>query len=552
MSEHSEQDIIIDGDVPSSPIETTPTKTSIHMDEYKDMDDIDTDDLLDEAEVTLKQPKKTIAKRKTKTTATVTRRNSRKSSTSTTTTSTEKRKSTRKGKQVILPPPEDLEQLVTINDDKKQKKVAAIVPEYNLERCQELASTHPDSFWQFHADSGYNMINTINETSLLEPVPTNMSDQAAITSMTLSSDGTLLATFSNIGAVKIWDIENDFKLVRKLRDMEEQNIDEFYCGKFASDTQELLVTGGKLKDRHRWSSQDEDNHILPCPIKIFSITESKVLSTLEGHAEEILCIKTVKFDNGNYYISTSQDGYIRKWHVEDDWTTLIESTAMTDGVTCMAFTVSFLPNTGNKYFMAACDESLRLYDFEEAQLLRTFDEMYSSYCDCGKFITWLDEPKKEEMKEEDKMDQDNDVAPYSYFISRGAEMCDVDEGVSSIPNTCILHKLVYPTKTGGQFQLETVKKFKHDDYHANSWLVKITSNGRYILAPTIYGQIFVFNILTGQLSGILKEHEDLEVRDVIFHPYRPLIFSSGDDGFVKVYTYKNEDTEVDLDVGMST
>ena len=37
--------------------------------------------------------------------------------------------------------------------------------------------------------------------------------------------------------------------------------------------------------------------------------------------------------------------------------------------------------------------------------------------------------------------------------------------------------------------------------------MKITSNGRYILAPTIYGQIFVFNILTGQLTAILKEHE---------------------------------------------
>ena len=114
--------------------------------------------------------------------------------------------------------------------------------------------------------------------------------------------------------------------------------------------------------------------------------------------------------------------------------TLIESTAMADGVTCMAFTVSFLPNTGNKYFMAACDESLRLYDFEEAQLLRTFDEMYSSYCDCGKFITWLDEPKKEEEEEDkDKMDQDDTtIAPYSYFISRGAEMCDVDEGVCKL------------------------------------------------------------------------------------------------------------------------
>jgi hypothetical protein len=39
---------------------------------------------------------------------------------------------------------------------------------------------------------------------------------------------------------------------------------------------------------------------------------------------------------------------------------------MRDGFTCMAFTVSFVPNTGNKFFVAACDEHLRLYDFEQA------------------------------------------------------------------------------------------------------------------------------------------------------------------------------------------
>jgi hypothetical protein len=47
---------------------------------------------------------------------------------------------------------------------------------------------------------------------------------------------------------------------------------------------------------------------------------------------------------------------------------LIEFTPMIDGVTCMAFTVSFVPNTGNKYFLAACDEHLRLYDFEQAMV----------------------------------------------------------------------------------------------------------------------------------------------------------------------------------------
>lgn len=41
---------------------------------------------------------------------------------------------------------------------------------------------------------------------------------------------------------------------------------------------------------------------------------------------------------------------------------------MEDGITCMAFTVSFVPNTGNRYFMAATDEHVRLYDFEAAQV----------------------------------------------------------------------------------------------------------------------------------------------------------------------------------------
>jgi hypothetical protein len=48
--------------------------------------------------------------------------------------------------------------------------------------------------------------------------------------------------------------------------------------------------------------------------------------------------------------------------------TLLDAKKMDDGITCMAFTVSFVPNTGNKYFLAACDEHVRLYDFESCQV----------------------------------------------------------------------------------------------------------------------------------------------------------------------------------------
>lgn len=183
-----------------------------------------------------------------------------------------------------------------------------------------MAEEYPDKYWRFHADTEYDMIKSINQENTLEVLSFDISDQSAITGMTLSNDGTLLATFSNIGAVKVWDIQNNFKCVRKIRDAEETQIDEFYCGQFVSEGQELIVTAGKLKDRHRWSAEDGDSHILPCPIKIFRLEDCSRVARLEGHTEEILCVKSLSYMGNNYLISTSQDGYIIKWHMDETWT----------------------------------------------------------------------------------------------------------------------------------------------------------------------------------------------------------------------------------------
>ncbi|KAF7728088.1 hypothetical protein EC973_006726 [Apophysomyces ossiformis] len=473
MSDQSEHDIIIDGDSPAPkteevkaeelPNDSVPEvsayklqQTSIEAPDYDEIDDVDTDDLLDEADSTT-ATRKTATKRKTKTTtrrATTTRSRARKTKSTddmdldADNSGSEKKKTRRKAsvKKANAKPTQTKVDKGKKTDHPGQPKKLAYDPKY----VSKLASEHPDKYWTYHANTEYHMIDTINAENPLEVVPCNISDQ---------------------GAIKIWDIEDDFRLVRKLRDVEETHIDEFYCGKFVSETQEFMVTGGKLKDRHRWSAQDEDNHILPCPIKIFNIEGSKVVGKLEGHTEEILCIKALTFKGQNYFVSTSQDGYIIKWNMDDTWTNLIEATKMDDGVTCMAFTVSFVPNTGNKYFLAACDEHLRLYDFEESQLLQTFEDIYSSYCDCGKFIKWIDEATTESEKCQedelnvDKMDEDDEKEKehYTWFISRGAEMCDVSDGVSSKPNTCTLHKLFYPSQPGGQFKLEEVKRFKHEE-----------------------------------------------------------------------------------------
>ncbi|CAO3590055.1 unnamed protein product [Absidia cylindrospora] len=398
-------------------------------------------------------------------------------------------------------------------------------PEYNHERTQSLIESAPDNYWAFHADNS-NMIGVVNELAPLEVIHA-FKDQGPVLGMTLSKDGTLLATFCTLGTIKIWDVQNKLRLLTKLQDSQENHIDEFYCGLFRD---QFLLAGGKLKDRHCWSNEDEDCHILPCPIKIFDVVDGKVANQLDGHSEEVLCIKTLQFESKNYYVSTSQDGYIIKWQMDSDWKTLIDSTRMNDGKTCMAFSISFLPDTGNKYFIGACDAHLRLYDFEEAQLLQTFDDLYTSYCDCGKFIKWLDAEhylaneqgssasnlnkgqfwnQSDDSSlvdiESDESTYDQPDATSAFLITRGAEMVDGD--IISIPNSCTLHQLVYPTKTGGLFELKEVRRYEHEGYRANSWMVKISSNGRYIFAPTMEGQVFVFNLLTGQVTGIVKGHE---------------------------------------------
>ncbi|KAF8977181.1 hypothetical protein BGZ46_007582 [Entomortierella lignicola] len=423
-----------------------------------------------------------------------------------------------------------------------------------------LARQYPDNYLRHHAESRSGMIGKVSEDHPLQLVDCNIQDQAPITGMALSPDGTMLATFCNLGSIRIWSLE-DYSLLKTLRDAEEEHIDEFYVGTFVPD-QTLILTGGKRKDRNNWSEADDDNNILPCPLKLFDILTGKVVVTLEGHTEELLCVKRVQFKGENYFLSGSQDGYLNKWHMESDWRGLKSMVQMVDGITCMAFTVSFVPNTGNKYFLAAADENLRLYDFENATLLQTFENMYSSYCDCGKFIKAVDFPMPPPIPEEApavveeeepvdtrgrkgkmKVEEQTPAAKpqqFAYFISRGVELLDSEERmIAKDYNSCTLHKLVYPDTKGGKWYLTEVKRFQDEEYFSNAWLIKISSNGRYLMAPTCTGEVFIYNLKTGQVTGILKDHEDVEVRDVIFHPTRPLLFTSADDGFVKVYTYSN-------------
>jgi len=105
-------------------------------------------------------------------------------------------------------------------------------------------------------------------------------------------------------------------------------------------------------------------------------------------------LKRIKFKHQNYLLSASQDGYIIKWHFDRNWRECLGTVVIDATTSNMALSLSFLPDCGNKYFIAAADEGIKMYDFESEVLLQSFPHIYTSYCDCVKFIDCKDLEKK--------------------------------------------------------------------------------------------------------------------------------------------------------------
>jgi WD40 repeat protein len=59
--------------------------------------------------------------------------------------------------------------------------------------------------------------------------------------------------------------------------------------------------------------------VLPTPIKIYDSVKGEVLCKLEGHVEEVLCVKTITFEGENYLLSAGQDGKMIKWRMNRDF-----------------------------------------------------------------------------------------------------------------------------------------------------------------------------------------------------------------------------------------
>ena len=95
----------------------------------------------------------------------------------------------------------------------------------------------------------------------------------------------------------------------------------------------------------------------------------------------------MKLNPRSYYVlSASEDGYIWKWRMSDNFEILISKHRIFDKSTFYTHCIAFVPETGqggvhvraamglplrfagNRFFVAGCDNGIKIFDFEKEQV----------------------------------------------------------------------------------------------------------------------------------------------------------------------------------------
>jgi len=165
-----------------------------------------------------------------------------------------------------------------------------------------------------------------------------------------------------------------------------------------------------------------------------------------------------------------------------------------------------------------------VFDFENGKIVQSFPGLYGYLCDCIKFVDCIEIPA-----------ENNEF----YLITRGVESEAQDENGNTViakPNSCTFWKLTLDMDTTvDPFELDVLNSFEDQHYHSNMWLVKVSTNGRYILAPGSDGKIFIWNLKSNEKVAVIDTKGGSVVREIMFHPSRNLMFACAEDSFIHVY-----------------
>ena len=366
----------------------------------------------------------------------------------------------------------------------------------HFNKIKETNKWENSDYW-----NNYKGIEFINRAHPLDIIDVKLEHNGPVYAMNWSTDFTMLASVDTSATIRIWDV-SDWKLLIEIKDKTEQQIEELYDVVWI-EKDELIMTSGRIKDRSQWNDDLNDNPVIQGTIKIYNVLSTSLLISLSGHNDDVLSIKPIKFNNNNYIISCGNDGTIIKHHMNNTWSERINTTTISTSGSGIAVYLEFLPNCGNKFYAVGFSSGIRIYDNENDQLIQTFPNLYSYLCDCVRFIPLKEIPTKP-----------NEF----YMLTKGVELLDENDNLVK-PNACHLRKLTLPENGVGNIQLEEINSFQHPEYQSNVWLMKLNSNGRYVLSPTTDGRVFVWNVRTKEIVAILNDHGSMFLFSFFFQIY---------------------------------
>jgi hypothetical protein len=341
--------------------------------------------------------------------------------------------------------------------------------------------------------------------------------------------------------------------------MSEAYVDEIHTMSFSPDGN-LLFAAGSRKCRHSFDSRDKDLKVLPSPLIVFNLSAVDASTGLvqrvewAGHSEETLKIACSSYQGTNHVLTCGQDGYVMKWTLgavegaaanqSQPWLPSLAQPPkrFSDNTTWIAFDIAFLPCTGNRYFLLAGDDGVKLLDFQSETVIASWPRLYSASCDSLRIFH-----------------AQSPLDSGWYFVSHGTESTDESatedggESISSSPAELHLRLLLPPTVNSGTpftvnhgWALRSVSTFSHELQQANAWPLRFAATSSLVFVPTVVGKVFVWDIKSNSLVAVLADHMQARggpfrgggggtIRQILAHPHKPCLITAAEDGDVCFY-----------------
>jgi WD40 repeat protein len=211
-----------------------------------------------------------------------------------------------------------------------------------------------------------------------------------IQNLALSPDGKTIASASDDGTVKFWEMEGDNS--NSIREIKDQGgwvravvfISDLQIATAGQDKNIKIIdlaSGKVVKSLIGHTNLVNSLAIAPTSdllvsgsydntVNLWQISTGKLLRSLKGHTDKILGV-TISPD-GKYVVSASRDKHLRIWDVKTGETLKILSGHLSD-VTCVLITPD-----GKKIISGGNDKSIRVWDFASGKqlfILTGHDEM---------------------------------------------------------------------------------------------------------------------------------------------------------------------------------